>query len=141
MQKEFPQAKLAEWSLNFTSNETLPFITKSGLIELAELEKFIATIKAQQADCVRIYFIRFQPNETPTGKVLLGGELAEGCKWFETGSGLTQATIAMVPAKHFKLDEKLIFSAEDIGIGSDITTLMPGIEDKGTGLNPPPKSL
>jgi hypothetical protein len=137
MQKDFSTAELDGWKSNFNNSGSMPFVTESGLITLDDLEKFIATAKEQQADSVRIYFLRFSLDDAPTAKIEIAGKLAEGCKWFEAASGLTQATVALVPTKNFKLDENFIFSADDIVVGSAVTTLMPGIEGKGTGLNPP----
>lgn len=138
MQKQFSTTQLYEWTANFNNNEALPFVTKSGLIELDELEKFISQIKLQQADSVRICFARFPVNDTPTAKILWeDGRVREGCHWHQSGKGLTQATIVMVPTKNFKLDDEFIFSADDLQVEDQITVLMPGIGDKGTGLNPP----
>jgi len=142
MQKDFSIADLTRWISNFNHNGALPFVTKSALIKLTDLEEFIAKIKEQQADSVRIYFIRFSLNDTPTAKVKdKKGKLVKGCEWPEVAKGLTQATIAMVPAKNFKIHEKdLVFSADDIILGSTMHTLLPGIDVKGTGLNPPSPS-
>ena len=138
MQQEFSITKLNEWAANFNNNEALPFVTKSGLIELKELEDFVLTIKEQQADSVRIYFLRFPLNDTPTAKsTWADGRIREGCNWHDGGKGLTQATIALVPTKNFHLDDEFIFSADDLEIENQITMLLPGINDKGTGLNPP----
>jgi len=141
MQKELSTTKLKEWISNFSDNDTMPFITTSALIDLEDLELFISKIKAQKADSVRIYFLRFGLNDTPTAKKLISGKLAKGCKWHEAEKGLTQATIAMVPAKNFKLDKELVFSADDIILGGNIHALLPGIADKGTGLNPPSSAV
>ena len=70
-------------------------------------------------------------------QVQVNGQLAKGCKWHNASNTLTQATLALVPAKNFNIDDDLIFSADDIAVGSQVPTLMPGIEDKGTGLCPP----
>jgi len=142
MQQNFSTAKLGEWISNFNPNDGLPFVTRSGLIELDDLEDFIKKIKALQADSVRVYFIRLQANETPpTAQHQVNGKLARGCEWHNAGA-FTQGTIALVPAKNFQIDDDFIFSADDITVGSGIVTLMPGIESKGTGLCPPscPKS-
>ncbi|HMG08089.1 MAG TPA: hypothetical protein VK609_06230 [Mucilaginibacter sp.] len=138
MQQEFSITQLNEWTANFNNNEALPFVTKSGLIELKELEDFILKIKEQQADSVRIYLLRFPLNDTPTAKATWDdGRIREGCNWHEGGKGFTQATIALVPTKNFRLDDEFIFSADDLEIENQITMLLPGINDKGTGLNPP----
>lgn len=137
MHQNFSTTELREWISNFNDNEKLPFVTTSALISLKDLEDFIAKIKEQQADSVRICFLRFHLNNTPTAQVLVKDKLAEGCKWHEASGSFTQATIAMIPAKNFMLDENYIFSADDIIIESEIMTLMPGIDGKGTGLNPP----
>jgi len=142
MQKDFSTAELSKWISAFNNNDKLPFVTKSALIKLEDLEKFISDIKNQQADSVRIYFLRFPPNETPTAKKFKNNNtLFKGCHWLEAGNGLTQATIAMVPTKNFKIDTDLLFSADDIILGGIIHTLMPGIDDTGTGLNPPPPAI
>lgn len=137
MLKNFPPQVLGQWVANFTNNATLPFITTSAVIELTELEAFIAAIKKQKADCVRIYFLRFGPDDVPTDKRNLKGKLAAGCKWRLASPTLTQATIAMVPAKNFKHDENYICSADDIITAEGMHTLYPGTIAVGTNLNPP----
>jgi hypothetical protein len=48
----------------------------------------------------------------------------------------------MVPTNNFKINEPdLVFSADDIILDNNIHTLIPGINDKGTGLNPPSPSI
>jgi hypothetical protein len=47
----------------------------------------------------------------------------------------------MVPAKNFRHDPEFIFAADDIVLGNQVTTLMPGIQKEGTGLNPPSPSI
>jgi len=126
-----------EWISNFNNNEGIPFVTTSALIGLKDLEDFIAAIKKQQADSVRIYFLRFRPFDVPTPQVLVNGVLADGCKWRDAAGGFTQTTIAMVPAKNFQRDKDFIFSAEDIILDGVMTTLIPGTDGEGTGLNPP----
>lgn len=139
MQKEFSAGLLNQWITNFDPSDAVPFVTNSGLIKLDDLEAFIAKAKSLQADSVRVYFIRLRTDEPPiTSQVQVKGQLAKGCTWHNASDTFTQATVALVPAKNFKLDEDLIFSAEDIVVGGQIHTLMPGLEDKGTGLNPPP---
>ena len=137
MQKNFSPSELKKWVSNFTSHGELPFITTSGLIQLKELEDFIVQIKKQHADCVRVYFLRFGMDDAPTQKVTVNGQLADGCKWRSASATLTQATIALVPAKNFKHDENFVFSADDIITGQQVTTLLPGTTGEGTGLNPP----
>jgi hypothetical protein len=138
MQKEFSTSTFSRWVSNFDPNDAVPFVTTSGLIKLDDLESFIAKIKTLKADSVRVYFLRLQTNEPPfTSQVQINGQLAKGCKWHNASNTLTQATLALVPAKNFKLDDDLVFSADDITVGSQVLTLMPGIEDKGTGLCPP----
>jgi hypothetical protein len=140
MQTDFTTVELSRWISNFSDNKALPFVTTSALITLEELEKFVAEIKKQQADSVRIYFMRLQTGENIqalTLPALSAGELPKGCKWHEASSAFTQATIAMVPAKNFTIEADLTFAADDIVQDKTITTLMPGIPTKGTGLNPP----
>lgn len=139
MRQNFTTDELKRWILRFNGNKTLPFVTKSGLIKLDDLEAFIAEIKKQQADSVRIYFLRFSLDDAPTAKKLgADGKLAKGCEWLEAGNRIAQATIAMVPAKNFNINENdLVFSANDIIIDNHIHTLIPGIDETGTGLNPP----
>jgi len=141
MQTNFTTAELSRWISNFNDNKALPFVTTSALIKLEELEKFVAEIKKQQADSVRIYFMRLQTGEniqalTPPA-LSTGAPPPKGCKWHEASSAFTQATIAMVPAKNFTIEDDLTFAADDIVQDKKITTLMPGIPTKGTGLNPP----
>ena len=128
---------MARWVANFKDHDELPFVTTSALIELKDLEAFIAQIKAQKADCVRVYFLRFGMQDLPTSKVFVNGEVAEGCKWRNASPALTQGTIALVPAKNFAHDEHFVFSADDIRTGNQVTALLPGIIGQGTGLNPP----
>src|SRR3954468_24699920 len=137
MQKSFSRQRLKQWVANFKDNETLPFITTSAVIELAELEAFITAIKEQDANCIRIYFLRFGPNDAPTDKSNVKGQLAEGCKWQMASPALTQATIAMVPAKNFAHDKDFICSADDIVTSKGILTLYPGTVAVGTNMNPP----
>ena len=138
MQKEFSTGMLNQWITNFDPSDAVPFVTKSGLIRLDDLEAFIAKAKSLQADSVRVHFIRLRTDEPPiTSQVQVKGQVAKGCKWHNASDTFTQATVALVPAKNFKLDEDLIFSADDIIVGGQVLTLMPGLEDKGTGLCPP----
>jgi len=137
MLKNFPPPLLRQWVSNFMGNTALPFVTTSALIELAELEAFIAAIKKQQADSVRVYFLRFGPGDAPTDKSNVNGQLAEGCKWHMASSELTQATIALVPAKNFQHDTDFICTADDIVTGEGMLTLYPGTIAVGTNLNPP----
>jgi len=141
MQTDFITAELSGWISNFNENKTLPFVTTSALIKLQDLEEFIAKIKALQADSVRIYFMRLRSGETLNALALpleiAAGEVPRGCKWHDASGGFTQATIAMVPAKNFTIEDDLTFAADDIVLNNMITTLMPGIPKKGTGLNPP----
>lgn len=131
-------SRIYDLSSNFNEHDALPFVTKSALIKLADLEKFILDIKKDQADSVRIYFIRFPIDKTPTSEFSWkDGRIPEGCNWHESGLGLTQASIIMVPTQNFKMDEEFIFSADDLEVDGHITYLMPGIQDLGTGLNPP----
>jgi hypothetical protein len=141
MQTDFSTFELSRWISNFNDNKALPFVTTSALIKLEDLEAFVAKIKAQRADSVRVYFLRLRTGETlpalalPLG--LAAGEIPKGCKWHEASSDFTQATIAMVPAKSFVIEDDLTFAADDIVVNNTIATLMPGIPEKGTGLNPP----
>jgi|GEM_PF-1282124 len=141
MQTDFTTGELSRWISNFSDNKALPFITTSALIRLEDLEAFITKIKAQRADCVRVYFMRLQTGETLPALALPlalpAGEIPKGCKWHEASSAFTQATIALVPAKNFTIEGDLTFAADDIVVNGSITTLMPGIPEKGTGLNPP----
>jgi len=137
MQLQFSPGQLSLWSSNFTNNEGLPFVTTSALISLQDLESFIATIKAQQADSVRVYFLRFSPNDIPANEVLVEGRPAQGCKWANASEALTQATIALVPTKNFTHDKDFVFSADDILLNNGITALIPGVLKKGTSMNPP----
>ncbi|MHA4809495.1 hypothetical protein ACX0G9_15385 [Flavitalea flava] len=137
MQTDLSTTELSGWISNFNNNGNLPFITTSALISLQELEDFITKIKGQQADSIRIYFLRFGLNSTPKNLAPSNGASPDGCKFHWASGDLSQASIAMVPATNFRIDENFIFCADDIIAGNAITTLMPGIEEKGTGLNPP----
>ena len=64
-------------------------------------------------------------------------QVPEGCVYKHAGNGLTQGSIALVPAKKFKIDKSYIFSAEDIVHKNKLTVLVPGIDYKGTGHCPP----
>jgi len=138
MEKELTAAQIKELSDNFTRNDHLPGITQSALITLEELEAFVAKIRKQKADSVRICFLRFEWDKVPTEKIMVDGKEPEGCSWRKLDNGFTQATIAIVPTRNFDMDENYIFSADDIIVDGKITALMPGIANKGTGLNPPP---
>lgn len=133
----FDPVKLNEWISNFEKNPQVPSVTTSALISLANLELFIQQIKSKQADCVRIYFLRFRDNESPYAPVLKDGVPAKGCEWLKAGQQLSQTAIALVPAKNFRHDSDFVFSAEDILVGRQVITLLPGTENQGTGLNPP----
>ena len=137
MQLQFSEGQLNLWTSNFTNNQGLPFITVSALIGLSDLEAFIAAIKAQKADSVRVYFLRFSPNDVPANEVLVEGQPAHGCKWVNANAGLTQATIALVPTQNFGHDKDFIFSADDIMQNGTITALIPGVLKEGTCMNPP----
>lgn len=138
MQRNFSSGELKKWARDFTANPAIPFVTESGLIDLQDLEDFISAIKKQHAAGIRICFLRFSQHDFPTDRVTLAdGTLAEGCEWMEAGLGFTQAGIALVPTTGITVDENLIFSAEDIIEDNRVTVLMPGLDQKGTGLNPP----
>ena len=140
MQTNFTTNELSRWISNFNDNKGLPFVTTSALITLEDLEGFVAEIKKQKADSVRIYFMRLQTGEeiqALTLPALSAGALPKGCKWHEASAAFTQATIAIVPAKNFVIEDDLTFAADDIVQDSTITALMPGLPTKGTGLNPP----
>ena len=137
MLADFPTDEVSSWITNFSDNTSLPFASTSALISLQELEAFIAQIKGQQADAVRVYFIRFRTNDTPKIFDAPGGSPPDGCKWRVVSGDLTQGTIAMVPAEKFALDNDLIFTADDLISNKTITVLMPGLKGKGTGMNPP----
>ena len=133
----FDPVKLNEWVSNFEKNPQVPSVTTSALISLAHLEHFIREIKNQQADCIRVYFLKFKDNESPYAPVLVNGVPAKGCEWVKAGQQLSQTAIALVPAKNFKHDKDFVFSAEDIVAGGRVLKLLPGTENEGTGLNPP----
>lgn len=141
MLTEFTTDDLSRWISHFNDNKGVPFVTTSALIKLEDLETFVTKIKEQQADSVRIYFLRLRTGETLPALalplILANGEIPKGCKWHEASSDLTQATIAIVPAKNFTIEGDLTFAADDIVVNNAITTLIPGISEKGTGLNPP----
>lgn len=136
MQYEFNVNKLQDLISN-VDVEPMPFITVSALLEIKELETFIASAKQQQADSVRIYFIRFKSDDIPTAKRYVGSKEAEGCKWENTPNGFTQGSIAMVAAKNFRHNDEFIFAADDIVTNGQVTVLMPGVDTKGTAMNPP----
>lgn len=137
MQKNFSPPLLGQWISNFIDNTTLPFVTTSALITLADLETFIEEIKKQQADSVRVYFLRFGLHDIPTDQVIKEGKIAEGCKWRMASSELTQATIALVATKNFQHNEDFICSADDIVTNDSMLTLFPGTVAVGTNINPP----
>ena len=141
MHQQFSTDELKRWIFSFKNNAQLPFITTSALIKLTDLEEFIAEIKKQQADSVRVYFLRFSLNDTPTAKFEKEGKIVKGCVWHEAATGITQATIAMVPAKNFRHDNDFVFAADDIVLENQVMTLLPGIQQEGTGLNPPSPSI
>lgn len=137
MLADFPTSDVNGWITNFTGNPSVPFASSSALISLQDLEAFIAKIKGQQADSVRVYFVRFRSDDTPKILEASGGPLPDGCKWRVVSGDLTQGGIVMVPAKELKLDDNLVFSAEDVVANDIVTILMPGIVGKGTGMCPP----
>ena len=141
MHQNFSTEDLKRWIFEFKKNEQIPFVTTSALIKLSDLEAFIAEVKKQQADCVRVYFLRFSINDTPTAEVKKNGKVVTGCVWKEAAPGITQATIAMVPAKNFRHDPEFVFAADDIVLENQVMTLLPGIQKEGTGLNPPSASI
>jgi hypothetical protein len=145
MLTDFPTSDVHRWITNFDSNDTMPFASASALISLQDLEAFVAKIKGQQADSVRVYFMRFQSNDTPRILDVPGGPLPKGCKWNVVSGDLSQGAIAMVPAKNLAIDDNdFLFTAEDVTSNGMITVLMPGLSGKGTGMNPPspaPKTL
>jgi len=138
MQKTISTTDLNEWTGHFRDNPKLPFVTNSALISLEDLESFIAEIKKQKGDSVRLYFLRFRKDHPPTAAVFAHGKLKEGCKWQESAEGFTQAGIAMVPAKNFRHDGEFVYFADDIITGGQLLALLPGTVGKGTALNPPP---
>jgi len=144
MLTDLPTSDVSRWITNFDSNDALPFASASALISLKDLEAFIAKIKGQQADSVRVYFMRFQSNDTPRILDAPGGSLPKGCKWQVVSGNLSQGAIAMVPAKNLAISDDLLFTADDVTFNDMITVLMPGLQGKGTGMNPPspaPKTL
>jgi hypothetical protein len=141
MLQHFSTKELKRWIFEFKINPKLPFVTTSALIKLSELEKFVAEIKKQQADSVRVYFLRFSINDIPTAEITKNGKVVKGCVWKEAAPGITQATIAMVPAKNFRHDPEFVFAADDIVLEDQVMTLLPGIQKEGTGLNPPSPSI
>jgi len=128
MLTDFSPAELNGWISNFTNNTTAPVITSSAFISLEDLEAFIAKAREQEADSVRVHFIRFTLTDIPA--------IFAGCRWADFQGNLTQASIALVPAKGLT-EKELILSADDVISNDKITTLMPGIPGKGTGMNPP----
>jgi hypothetical protein len=140
MLTQFTTGLLDEWKTDFEQNPQLPSVTTSALINLKDLEDFIAAIKQQQADSVRVYFLRFKNGEPPFPPILVNGVAAKGCEWVKADDRLTQATIALVPARNFKFDKDFVFSADDIVVGNEVITLLPGTANEGTGLNPPGSS-
>lgn len=137
MLTKFTDGLLHEWITHFEKNPQLPSVTTSALISLRQLEEFIAAIKFQQADSVRVYFMRFDNGEPPFPPALVNGVAAKGCEWVKADQRLSQTSIALVPAKNFKHDKDFVFSADDIVVNGEVTTLLPGTENEGTGLNPP----
>ena len=137
MLKNIPPNLLHAWSNNFVHNQALPFITRSALIELVELQSFIDAAKEQHAKAVRIYSIRFAENETPFLPPPGTTALPEGCKWVAAGNGLSQGSFAMVPVDEISIGSDFVFSGNDVVQGSLITTLIPGSDRKGTGHCPP----
>lgn len=138
MLKDISVNELSSWTNNFQQNTALPFVTRSALIELDELQAFVDAAKRQNAKAVRVYCIRLTTNETlylPPDNT--DGKLPEGCIWVEAGNGVTQGSFAMVPVDKISIDSNFIFSGNDIVQGNAITALIPGIDLKGTGHCPP----
>ena len=137
MLTKFTDGLLHEWITHFEKNPQLPSVTTSALISLQELEDFIAAIKLQQADCVRVYFMRFDNGEPPFPPAFINGVAAKGCEWVKADQRMSQTAIALVPAKNFKHDENYVCSADDIVTAEGMLTLYPGTIAVGTNLNPP----
>jgi hypothetical protein len=117
--------------------------TRSAFISLPELEQFIGEIKAghSKVDGVRVYFIRFRPEDIPAPEVNENNQVPEGCKFLlvKDGKGnvFSQLSIAIVPVIDFQVDENYFTSADDQVVDDTINVLMPGAVSKATGLNPP----
>lgn len=138
MLKDISVNTLHSWTANFQRNTALPFVTHSALVELDELQAFVDAARQQNATAVRFYCIRLKTNETlylPPDNV--DGKLPEGCTWLEAGNGLTQGSFALVPVDKISIDPDFIFSGNNVVQGNAITTLIPGIDRKGTGHCPP----
>lgn len=145
MVKQFSKLEFEKWENAYLANMTLPFITKSALIELSELETFLIEAKKLSADSARITFLRFEINKNePQGKKTWpDGRIMDGCEWMEAGHGLTQVAVALVPTESLRYNEELIGEADNIidKISDQILMLIPGGETEGpTGHNPPPSA-
>jgi hypothetical protein len=144
MKKSFAFERFKKWRNNFVENPTLPPVTDSALITKEDLQALFADMETMNADSVRIYFLRFEPdiNEPQEKKVKIAGKYADGCTWAEAGNGLSQLAIALTPTKNYRIDPKTyIVTAEDITDRVSITLLIPGRDIEGpTGHNPPPST-
>jgi hypothetical protein len=145
MKKKFDFGTLEKWEKNFLDNQNVPFLTTSAIVEITELEEFIADAKKMKADSVRVSFMRFTKppgsliTDAPHG-VIHGpdGNIFKGCVWLEAKPGLTQAAVALMPCKNFSKDEQFVVHADVIVEAHQVLTLIPGGSNGGpTGHNPP----
>jgi hypothetical protein len=142
MIKQLTVRELESAKSNFADNDPMEVITRSAFISLSELEQFIEEIKAENNNVsgVRVSFIRFKPGEIPA--ISNEDQHRAGCKFLfvknDNGNVFTQVSIAIVPVQNFRVDENYFTSADDLVMNDLIKVLMPGIEKKPTGLNPPP---
>ena len=141
MNKRIAKSVLEVWKKNLGPNTSTPVLTTNALITLKDLEEFVKTIKAKNADSVRINLVRFNRKKNEPQKIKENGsDFPRGCKWNVAKGTKTQVAIAMNGTKGFKQNEDYTNEATDIVENGRLLMLIPGGEKEGpSGHNPPGK--
>jgi len=140
MNKSVSKPLLKRWKDNLGETTDIPVLTTNALVSLEDLETFVQTIKAKNADSVRINLVRFDWKENePQTKKEDGPDFPLGCRWIVAdGTGKTQVAIAMNGAKGFHQNADYTDEAEDLVENGEVLMLIPGDLPEGpTGHNPP----
>lgn len=113
------------------TKEDLKPITNSFWMDIDKMLRFLNRAKKQNATILRGYFVRFPINNPPVGKP----ERLSGLPFEEAGQGLTQVSIAFVPAlgnKYAPGQDILLSQEPDTGFIEDTyEVLYPGGETTG----------
>lgn len=141
MNKEIDTPVFETWQKALSPEANLPVITTSALIDLKELEDFIAQIKQDKAESIRIHLLRFNWNQDePQGKKKADGKIPPGCEWQIVDGNKTQVAVAISGATKINVNADYVTDAKDIVKNGKIRLLIPGGEKEGpTGHNPPSK--